>query len=141
MARRLAERGLSVVVLEAGKRFGIHNPLENTEANASQIMWSEPRNQVSANFIVPRPHYERVEREFGVAGECGPFAPEDYTLPMPPHQMNWHAQLLAKGALSPLRLPLPSILLSETVDLPASIAVGVARGVRRKPRRRQRTPT
>ena len=45
-----------------------------------------------------RPHYERVEREFGVAGECGPFAPEDYALPMPPHRMNWHAQVLARGA-------------------------------------------
>lgn len=45
-----------------------------------------------------RPHYERVEREFGLAGECGPFAPEPYTLPMPPHRMNWHAQVLARGA-------------------------------------------
>ncbi|MFT4638754.1 MAG: choline dehydrogenase-like flavoprotein [Verrucomicrobiales bacterium] len=142
VARRLAERGLSVVVLEAGKRFGLHNALENSEANASQIMWNEPRNHVGADFVVPktgigvgggtltwlgvmprfhpadfqtystggvgadwpigyddlRPHYERVEREFGVAGECGPFAPENYALPMPAHRMNWHAQLLAKGA-------------------------------------------
>ncbi len=45
-----------------------------------------------------RPYYEKVEREFGVAGECGPFAPETYTLPMPPHRMNWHAQVLARGA-------------------------------------------
>jgi choline dehydrogenase-like flavoprotein len=45
-----------------------------------------------------RPYYEKVEREFGVAGECGPFAPENYTLPMPPHRMNWHAQVLARGA-------------------------------------------
>src|SRR4051812_28763200 len=45
-----------------------------------------------------RDHYSAVEREFGVAGECGPFAPEPYTLPMPPHRMNWHAQLLARGA-------------------------------------------
>jgi choline dehydrogenase-like flavoprotein len=45
-----------------------------------------------------RPHYAKVERELGVAGECGPFAPEPYTLPMPPHRMNWHAQLLARGA-------------------------------------------
>ena len=28
----------------------------------------------------------------------GPFAPEPYQLPMPPHRMNWHAQLLARGA-------------------------------------------
>jgi choline dehydrogenase-like flavoprotein len=45
-----------------------------------------------------RSHYAKVEREFGVAGECGPFAPEPYELPMPPHRMNWHAQVLAKGA-------------------------------------------
>ena len=45
-----------------------------------------------------RPYYEKVEREFGVAGECGPFAPEPYELPMPPHRMNWHAQVLARGA-------------------------------------------
>ncbi|HEY0549532.1 MAG TPA: GMC family oxidoreductase, partial [Verrucomicrobiae bacterium] len=45
-----------------------------------------------------RPHYARIEREFGVAGECGPFAPEPYSLPMPPHRMNWHAQVLARGA-------------------------------------------
>jgi choline dehydrogenase-like flavoprotein len=45
-----------------------------------------------------RRHYAKVEREFGVAGECGPFAAEQYELPMPPHRMNWHAQLLARGA-------------------------------------------
>src|SRR5205814_621880 len=39
-----------------------------------------------------------VERDLGVAGECGPFAPEPYTLPMPPHRLSWHAQLLARGA-------------------------------------------
>jgi choline dehydrogenase-like flavoprotein len=45
-----------------------------------------------------RPHYGKVERDFGLAGECGPFAPEEYNLPMPPHRMNWHAQVLARGA-------------------------------------------
>lgn len=45
-----------------------------------------------------RAYYSQVEREFGVAGECGPFPPEPYTLPMPPHRMNWHAQVLARGA-------------------------------------------
>ena len=40
-----------------------------------------------------RPHYAAIEREFGVAGECGPFPPEPYELPMPPHRMNWHAQV------------------------------------------------
>jgi choline dehydrogenase-like flavoprotein len=45
-----------------------------------------------------RPHYEKVEEEFGIAGECGPHAPENYDLPMPPHRMNWHGQVLARGA-------------------------------------------
>jgi choline dehydrogenase-like flavoprotein len=45
-----------------------------------------------------RPHYEKVEWEFGLSGECGPYAPEQYALPMPPHRMNWHAQVLARGA-------------------------------------------
>ncbi len=142
VARTLAAKGLSVVIVEAGQRFGGHNALENTEANAGKIMWSEPRNHVGSDFIVPktgvgvgggtltwlgvmprflpadfkthsnegvgsdwpigydelRPHYEKVECDFGVAGECGPFAPETYSLPMPPHRMNWHSQLLAKGA-------------------------------------------
>jgi choline dehydrogenase-like flavoprotein len=45
-----------------------------------------------------RPYYQQIEREFGVAGECGPFAPENYELPQPAHRMNWHAQVLARGA-------------------------------------------
>ena len=45
-----------------------------------------------------RPYYAKIEREFGVAGECGPFAPEPYQLPMAPHRLNWAAQLLARGA-------------------------------------------
>lgn len=45
-----------------------------------------------------RPYYAQVERELGVAGDCGPFAPETYTLPMPAHRMNRAAQLLARGA-------------------------------------------
>ena len=96
-------------------------------------MWSEPRNHVGNDFVVPkagmgvgggtlswlgvmprfhrndfrthategvgadwpigydelRPHYEKVEREFGLAGECGPFAPEPYSLPMPPQDFHW----------------------------------------------------
>lgn len=45
-----------------------------------------------------RPHYSKVEHDFGVAGECGPYAPESYELPMSPHPMNWHGQVLARGA-------------------------------------------
>ena len=142
VALRMAAKGLSVLVLEAGQCVGRHNALTNSEANAGRILWSEPRQHVGSDFVVPkagmgvgggtlawlgvmprfhrddfrtrstegvgddwplsydelRPHYERVEREFGTAGECGPFAPENYTLPMPAHRMNWHAQVLARGA-------------------------------------------
>lgn len=142
VAEKLALEGLSVVILEAGSRFRGHNALENTEANAARIMWSEARNHVGGDFVVPktgvgvgggtlswlgvmprfhpgdfrtmteegvgadwpisyddlRPHYAKIEHEFGLAGECGPFAPESYSLPMKPHRMNWHAQLLARGA-------------------------------------------
>src|SRR3954469_19620968 len=142
VAHRLASRGLSVTVLEAGKSFDPATDLANSEANAGKIMWTDPRVYAGGHAIVPktgvgvgggtltwlgvmprfhpadfrthstegvgrdwpityddlRPHYARVEREFGVAGECGPFAPEPYDLPMPPHRMNWHAQVLARGA-------------------------------------------
>ncbi len=142
VAHRLASAGLSVLVLEAGQQFGGYQALANSEANAGKIMWSEARNHVGTDFVIPkagmgvgggtlpwlgvlprfvhddfrtystesvgvdwpigyedlRPHYERVEHELGAAGECGPFAPESYTLPMPPHRMNWHAQVLARGA-------------------------------------------
>ncbi|HEY5908510.1 MAG TPA: NAD(P)-binding protein, partial [Vicinamibacteria bacterium] len=141
VASELAERGASVLVLEAGRRFEAAD-LPNREANAGQILWNEPRVYTGTHPIVPkagigvgggtlawlgvmprfhpadfrtrstegvgddwplgyddvRPYYEKVEREFGVAGECGPFAPEAYTLPMPPHRLNWHGQVLARGA-------------------------------------------
>lgn len=142
VAKEFAERGFSVVVLEAGKRFDPATDLPNTEANAAKIMWTEPRVYAGKDAIIPkagvgvgggtlvwlgvaprfhpadfrtystegvgadwpisyddlRTYYQKVEREFGVAGECGPFAPEQYQLPMPPHRMNWHAQVLARGA-------------------------------------------
>jgi choline dehydrogenase-like flavoprotein len=44
------------------------------------------------------PYYAKVERDFGVAGDCGPFAPDAYSLPMPAHRMSWHAQVLSRGA-------------------------------------------
>ena len=142
VAHELSQAGLSVVVLEAGKRLDPATDLPNSEANAGRILWSEPRVLAGKNSVAPkmgvgvgggtlswlgtmprfhpadfhtystegvgadwplryddlRPYYQKVEREFGVAGECGPFAPEPYELPMPPHRMNWHAQVLAKGA-------------------------------------------
>ena len=42
IASELAERGLTVVVLEAGKRLEAAD-LPNSEANAAKIMWTEPR--------------------------------------------------------------------------------------------------
>lgn len=141
-AKELSERGFSVLVLEAGRRYHAQNDLQNTEANGGKILWTEPRNFVGKDFVMPkagagvgggtlawlgvmprfhradfrtrstegvgddwpigyddlRPYYGKVEREFGVAGECGPFAPEPYQLPMPAHRMNWHAEVLARGA-------------------------------------------
>jgi choline dehydrogenase-like flavoprotein len=142
VAKKLAGRGMRVIVLEAGRRFNPSADLPNTEANGGKILWTEPRVYSGTHQVVPktglgvgggtlvwlgvmprfhredfkthstegvgadwpisyddlRPHYEKVEREFGVAGECGPFAPERYELPMPSHRMNWHAQVLARGA-------------------------------------------
>ncbi len=142
VAAKLAARGMSVVVLEAGKRFDPAVDLANSEANGARILWNEPRVYAGKHGVVPkagagvgggtlawlgvmprfhpddfrtrsidgvgadwpigyedlRPYYEQIEREFGVAGDCGPFAPEPYKLPMPPHRMNWHAQVLARGA-------------------------------------------
>jgi choline dehydrogenase-like flavoprotein len=142
VARELAGRGLSVTVLEAGRRLAPSIDLQNSEANGAKILWTEPRVYAGKHAVVPktgigvgggtlvwlgvmprfhpqdfrtystegvgadwpltyaelRPHYESVEREFGVAGDCGPFAPEPYSLPMPPHRMNWHGQVLARGA-------------------------------------------
>jgi choline dehydrogenase-like flavoprotein len=74
-----------------------------------------------------RPYYAAVEREMGVAGECGPFAPEPYTLPMPPHRLNWHAQLLARGARAVGAKPFaPPIAINSTVydGRPACIYCG-----------------
>jgi choline dehydrogenase-like flavoprotein len=171
VALRMAARGLKVAVLEAGARFGGLAALQNTEANAGKIMWSEPRNFVGSDFVIPkagtgvgggtltwlgvvprfhrddfrtystegvgadwpiayddlRPHYETVEHEFGVAGECGPFAPEPYTLPMPPHRMNWHAQVLARGARKLGAHPFAPPLAINSVERdgrPACIACG-----------------
>jgi choline dehydrogenase-like flavoprotein len=142
VAKELASHGLTVVVLEAGKRFDPARDLPNSEANAAKIMWTERRVFAGRDGVVPkmgtgvgggtlpwlgvmprfqrddfrtrstegvgadwpigyddlRPHYAKVERELGVAGECGPFAPEPYALPMPPHRMSWHAQVLSRGA-------------------------------------------
>ncbi|MGI8602233.1 MAG: GMC family oxidoreductase [Verrucomicrobiales bacterium] len=142
VAKELTERGFSVLVLEAGRRFDAAGELRNSEANSTKIIWSEPRVYAGTHPIIPKagvgvgggtlawlgvmprfhpadfrtqsaqgvgadwpisyddlkPWYRKVEQEFGVAGECGPFAPEPYELPMPPHRMNWHGQLLARGA-------------------------------------------
>ena len=88
-----------------------------------------------------RPHYEEVERGFGVAGECGPFAPEPYALPMPPHRMNWHAQVLARGARHAARIRSRrrsrSTRRRTTGGPPAAIAGGADRAVRAERRRRR----
>ena len=54
VAQRMAANGLSVVMLEAGQRFGGQHPLPNSEGNAGKIMWTEPRNHVGGDFVVPK---------------------------------------------------------------------------------------
>src|SRR4051794_9268968 len=125
VARALAEAGVSVIVLEAGRRGKPATDLRNSESNAAKIQWTEPRVYTGKHAVVPkagagvgggtltwlgvmprfhpadfrtrstegvgddwpiayddlRPYYAQVERAFGVAGECGPFAPEPYELP------------------------------------------------------------
>src|SRR5438874_13723369 len=54
VARELAAHGLSVVVLEAGKRLDRARDLPNTEANASKIMWTEPRVFAGRDGVVPK---------------------------------------------------------------------------------------
>lgn len=142
VANKLAAQGLSVVVLEAGKRMDAASDLRNSESNGAKILWNEKRVYSGKHGVMPKTglgvgggtlawlgvmprfhpadfkthstegvgadwpisyhdlkaYYTQVEREFGVAGECGSFAPEPYELPMPPHRMNWHAQVLARGA-------------------------------------------
>src|SRR3984957_4377975 len=128
VALRMAAHGLTVSVLEAGPRFSGQTALQNSEANAGKIMWSEPRNFVGSDFVIPkagtgvgggtlpwlgvvprflredfrthstegvgadwpigyddlRPHYEKVEREFGVAGGGGPLPPGGHASPLAP---------------------------------------------------------
>ncbi|PLT29403.1 GMC family oxidoreductase [Peribacillus deserti] len=141
-AKNLTDQGLSVVVLENGKRFQPPVDLTNSEANSKKIQWNEPRVYTGKHSVVPKagigvgggtltylgvmprfhkndfktystegvgedwpisyedlaPYYDKVEKEFGVAGDCGPVPPEPYELPMPAHRMSWHAQVLAEGA-------------------------------------------
>ena len=74
IAHRMAEKGMSVVVFEAGQRFGPANPLLNTEANAGKIMWSEPRNHVGSDFVVPK-------AGMGVGGGTLPWLGRDAAFP------------------------------------------------------------
>ena len=54
VAQRLAARGFSVVVLEAGKRYQPATDLQNSEANAGKILWTEPRNFVGKSAVMPK---------------------------------------------------------------------------------------
>ena len=53
VASELAERGVSVIVLEAGRRFEAAD-LPNREANAGQILWTEPRVYAGTHAVVPK---------------------------------------------------------------------------------------
>src|SRR4051812_28091612 len=54
VASRLAEQGLTVTVLEAGRRFDAATDLANSEANASKIMWTEPRVYAGGHTVIPK---------------------------------------------------------------------------------------
>src|ERR1051326_1347782 len=54
VAKEAAERGFSVVVLEAGKRFDTAADLANTEANGAKILWTEPRVYAGRHAVVPK---------------------------------------------------------------------------------------
>ena len=54
VAKRLAETGMSVVVLEAGKRFDPAKDLRNSEANGAKIQWTEPRVYTGKHAVVPK---------------------------------------------------------------------------------------
>src|SRR5437764_11039390 len=54
VAKELAGRGFSVVVLEAGKRYDPARDLPNSEANAAKIMWTEPRVFAGRDGVVPK---------------------------------------------------------------------------------------
>ena len=54
VAKELAERGFSVVVLEAGKRISPAVDLQNTETNAAKILWVEPRVYSGRHGIAPK---------------------------------------------------------------------------------------
>src|SRR6516225_7960176 len=54
MASKLAKNGMSVVVLEAGKRFDRAADLANSEANGAKIMWTEPRVYAGKHGVVPK---------------------------------------------------------------------------------------
>src|SRR2546423_7233283 len=54
VAKELAAHGLSVVVLEAGKRLDPARDLPNAEANAAKIMWTEPRVFAGRDGVVPK---------------------------------------------------------------------------------------
>ncbi|MSU48176.1 MAG: FAD-dependent oxidoreductase [Opitutus sp.] len=63
LARRLAERGFSVTVLEAGPRFDAARDLANTETNAGKI-----RAELRAGT---EGHPARIRPHRGVVGPCG----------------------------------------------------------------------
>ena|SRR5436190_24277464 len=54
VACALAERGFSVVVVEAGRRLNPATDLANSEANAAKILWTEPRGYAGKDAVVPK---------------------------------------------------------------------------------------
>src|SRR6185436_480406 len=53
VAKELAERGFSVTVLEAGKRFTASD-FRNAESDGAKIMWAEPRVYKGKHSVIPK---------------------------------------------------------------------------------------
>src|SRR5262245_21228873 len=54
VANELTKRGVSVAVIEAGKRLDAATDLRNSEGNAAKIMWTEPRVFAGNSGVVPK---------------------------------------------------------------------------------------
>src|SRR5438477_10755830 len=54
VARELARAGMSVIVLEAGKKYDPRIDLKNSEANGAKIQWVEPRVYAGKHAVVPK---------------------------------------------------------------------------------------
>src|SRR5438270_13030249 len=80
VAKELAGRGFSVVVLEAGKRYDPARDLPNSEANAAKIMWTEPRVFAGRDGVVPKMGVGVGGGSLTWLGDLVRFLPSDFSM-------------------------------------------------------------